>query len=216
MAFSLDQCRLKKALLQEIRRLNLRAEGVDAIITQLPRLISVCGRFSGSRKMALRIGRALLMDPPVILAPSCPDYTHTKGRYTFRGLSGGVSLLSKKQIEFLKKVKEVFEIVSPIILIADLESEDGEIRRAVGKEKDEFDALVCETLVATRREAESLGWKAGFMTSIFPALAQEEREVAHWIAANPNFIARINSETISRVEMYNRINRHIIKAQTLF
>lgn len=195
---------IKIAVTQEARHKGKNAD-VDEALERLRGLTTICGTFSCSRKMLVRIGTRLLDKKLIILAPYCPDYSNANGRYTFRELHGGLSLLAKMHIDFLQKVVEILPDAKPILLVADLEAEDGEIRRAVHKTREEFSALVACTLQATRKAIVSFGWQAEFMTTFLPDLALQEKEIAKWISENKAFNQRIATETVDRAEMYRKI-----------
>ena len=158
--------------------------------------------------MLLRLGKILLaVSEPAIIVPACPDYSHENGKYTFRSLRGGVSLLSEKHIDFLKQITAILPEAKVLFLLADHEADDPELCQVVGKTREEFADLVSESVRATRARIGGFGWKAELMTVLIPNLIAEEERISEWIANNPEFTRRIVSETISRGEMYCKINR---------
>ena len=202
---AIDWERVKAALFQSERRYQFQGRA-EAVMEILPALIGVCGDFSATRKMAYRVGEILLQETPVIIAPSCPDYGYENGRYTFRGLQGGVSLVAQCHIAFIEKIQEFLPKVKPFILYADHEADDPELCARVGKTREEFLALVQNSITETRAMVESKGWKAKMMTEEIPDLVAQEHAYATQIASEPNYRQRITTDTTARAEMYQRIN----------
>lgn len=201
-----DYERLRKSLRQIARQLGYVPERSNGIPEQVERLVSLSGAGCYSRARLLKLGTALVRTQPAhILAPCCPDYSHSGGRYNFQNLGGGVSLLATRHIDFLKRVAVVLPTARVTFLMADLEAEDADIRAAVRKERAEFQQLVEQSLHATRTAIQPSGWNAEMMTTFIPDLAMREKEIATWIHGNDGFRNRITTEAISRKEMYFRI-----------
>jgi len=205
MRNAIDWRRIQKAILQRTRARGF-AERVEKAMSQLFQLVEICGEFTKNRKMLVRIGNILLDQNPIIIAPCCPDYGHENGRYNFRGLNGSVPLLATKHIEFLKKVVKIIPKAKLILLVADLESEDEAIRKAVKKTKSEFDRLIRESLEAIREAIKKSCWNAELMTSMIPNLKEKEIEISKWIEKNEKFKSRLRIDTNSRSKMYWKIN----------
>lgn len=201
MLASIDWGRVRKALRQAARL----TEQVDELIPVLSSLVERCGEPSRTSKMVIRIGKALLDPNCSIIAPCCPDYTHRDGRYTFRGLNGGISLLAELHIGFLRDIQAVVPGVRIKLLYADHEADNPELCTATGKTKDEFDSLVKNSVLETRRFVAPLGWEVSPMTEIIPTLVDDEKEIVQWLATNESFRTRLKSEASGRSDMYFRI-----------
>lgn len=199
--------RVKKALIQEEKQLKIEERLVEERFSRLKELISnVCGEFSQNRKMAIKIGKRILFTENLtVITPCCPDYSHENGCYTFRGLGGGVSLLTQKHIEFLKKVRWLFPNTRPLFVIADAEVNDDEIRHAVGRNREEFNALVKSSLFKTQKILPS-NYQVKLMTTAIPDLIEKEIIVSKQMRENQSLSSRITSETIQRANMYFKIN----------
>jgi len=203
-----ELARVRKSLIDANRTLSQSPDCVEKALFQLEQILELAGPYSKSRKMLLRLGKILLaVSEPAIIVPACPDYSHENGKYTFRSLRGGVSLLSEKHIDFLKQINAILPEAKVLFLLADHEADDPELCRVVGKTREEFANLVIESVRATRKRTEEFGWKVELMTVVIPNLIAEEARISEWIANNPEFTRRIVSETISRGEMYCKISR---------
>ena len=202
----IDWNRVRRALIQKEKQSKIKEGLVDDGFVRLKELITdICGEFSRNRRMAIKIGSKLLFtENPVIVTPCCPDYSHKDGCYTFRGLNGGVSLLTQKHIEFLKKVCQLFSNIKPLFVIADAEVNDIEIRHAIGKSREEFDTLVKESLLKTQKILPP-NYKIEPMTTIIPDLIEKEIVISKQIKDNQKLSSRITSETLQRTDMYFKI-----------
>lgn len=204
---NINWARLRKSLLQEKDIADTPAR-VEEVLTILQSISDLCGDYSHSRKMILRIARVMLRNPqPQIIAPVCPDYSHEKGKYTFRSLNNGVSLLTENHVAFLKKFSTFLPKAKITFLLADHEADDKDICRIVGKTNQEFVQLVNESLVKTNDMVSSCGWNAMLMTDAIPNLLEREYNISNLISNNSEFDSRIKKESIQRLEMYRRINR---------
>jgi hypothetical protein len=175
---------------------------VDKTVYMLAQIAEVCGEYSQTRKMLIRIGKLLLRGKPKILVPVCPDYAHEGGKYTFNGLGGGVSLLTQQHIASLQSLIGILPDFEVLILMADHEADDTALVQTTGKSRDEFLALLDSSIRATRIVVEPLVWNVARMTEIIPSLIQDEKEVYQWICGNRRFEHRIIADTIQRAGMY--------------
>lgn len=198
--------RVRKALLQYVRKAGNSSADVGSALERLGAILALCGEASYARVVATRIGMHLLEGNTSVIVPVCPDYSHEDGMYTFRGLGNGVSLLTQKHIVFLRGLQKLLPELHPIILLADLEAEDEALCRAVGVSREEFTGCLSETLVATRKAVTSYGWEVCPMTEVIPDLRDREAGEAKWISSAPGFVQRIKTETASRMSMYRMIS----------
>ena len=190
----------------------------DNLVGWLRSVISMCGEYSQQRTAIEGLGRMFLSGGVVnIVAPCCPDYSHDGGKYTFRSLRGGISLLAQKHIEFLRTMAAAAgENVSVLLLIADHEGDDPELCQTVGKTRAEFAELVEESIVQTRAAVALFGWRVEAMTSMIPDLMERESESVSWIASETRFSERIERETNLRKEMYKKINPSLTAMEMLY
>lgn len=196
--------RVRKTLMQETRG-HADADRIDRVMETLPSVIASCGDGSQTRRSVLKIARALLPESPVVFAPCCPDYTHVDGRYTFTGLGDGVSLLAERQIRFLQPIAELLPEARILLLLADQESEDVEIQRAIRIDKATFDARIVHSLEALQDRVRPLGWDARAMTTEVPTLLADEHRVIGELTQDQGKRSRLLSETHQRHAMYDRI-----------
>jgi len=195
----------EKALRQEFRT-QPRDGRIAHAIRIIPDILARCGYGSANRRSVLKIAKALTERPPVIYAPSCPDYGNNGHIYTFHGLGGGVSLLTRHHVGFLARLTAVLPEVKVIFLLADQEADDEEILRSVSVDRGAFLERMHSSLAETRKYIAPQGWTAEFMTHAIPDLRELEREEARRIAGDPAKRSRINDEMRMRASMYRRIN----------
>ncbi len=203
---SIDWKRVRSGLFQCARK-NDSLEELPKVYAFLERVATLSGTITQSRQMLFRIGTTILMGGKTIVVPVCPDYSHDNGRYTFQSLGSGMPLLAHLHQDFLERVLECGLSLEVLFLVADQEADNLELCRAVGKTPGEFRALVEESVQATADVLAIRGWKALAMTSAIPDLAQREEVALLALSANPSFRNRLKSETLQRVEMYQRIRR---------
>lgn len=208
-ALNLDWRRIEKTLA------DTKLDYQDALKI-LPEILTLCGEFSQTRKMAVRIGKIFIQTKPVeIIAPACPDYSHCNGKYTFEALNNGVSLLALKHIEFLKKVLHFLPKTKITILMADQEAYDPELCRVTGKNREEFRELVMQSIKATQEVVTEFGWTVKPITEAIPEITTQENEFITMLQSNPKFLYRLQMETISRIDMYRKIRRDFTREEML-
>ena len=199
--------RLWSALHQAARQRGVSLDRVEEAAVATRTLVALCGEQSTSRQMQFRIGVALLSGNVHIVAPVCPDYTHENGKYTFRGVGGGTSLLAQLQIRFLRNIVQQLTACRVTLIVADHEADDGALCVALGKSQDEFRSLIQESVQATRDAVKNFGWGAEAMTDVIPSLVAEEREEAEAIRTDHALLSRVMTDTICRSNMYAKIGR---------
>ena len=180
------------------------ATRVDITTDILSRMAEICGEFSQTRKMLIRLGKSLLNGEARILVPVCPDYAHRDGKYTFDGLCGDIPLLAQKHIAFLRRLQVVCPTLNPqvLMLMADHEADDPALVRTVRKSREEFLMLLNSSVEKMREAVVPMGWQVEAMTKIIPSLVEDEERVYQEICANPAYRGRIISDTIKRMGMY--------------
>ena len=207
MAGNIDWRRLKNSL-HQVAKLEF-GEGDEALARMryvaglLEDVVPLCGETTKTKKMLLRLGTVLVKtDTSKILVPVCPDYAHDGEKYTFNGLNGGISLLTQKHIAFLRSLFGILPEFQVLLLMADHEADDAALVRTTGKTKEEFLELLDSSIEQTRMAVAPFGWQVERMTSVFPSLVQDEREIYQWISNEPKFQQRIVTDTIKRMGMY--------------
>lgn len=210
---SIDFGRVRTALFQEAHKRRLPEGRVEECARLLPDLLSLCGQYSHSRRVATRLGQMLLAGPLHVLAPTCPDYTHLFGRYTFKGLGDGVPLLAKRHIVFLESVQKLIPDMHVSLLVANHEADDEALCVATGCTRDEFLRRLQRSLIAVQDLIAEYGWSASFMTDVVKDLISEERLVARELQHNETYAGHIKMENIARQPMYRRIGQFTIEEQ---
>ncbi|MEK7193297.1 MAG: hypothetical protein AAB652_00740 [Patescibacteria group bacterium] len=199
---NLDWQRIERAIKQEARRYNTENK-VGWALEATKRVIDFSGPASSSRAMCVRIGKILLGDTQTIIVPSCPmHYAYENDRFAFAGVNPGVSFLTEKHIEFLKKITGVLPEAKPIILIPDQEANDPDLLGAMKISAEELAEVMYKSIEATKNAVEPLGWQAKAMTEAVPDLSEREKQAAEWIRESEEFTLRINNDTIARQAMY--------------
>ncbi len=205
---SVDWKRVKAALIQYARVHSVTNSRVNCVMQVLPALVSLCGHYTKSRRMAVRIGEVLVSNQhPRILAPSCPDYTHEQGRYTFQGVGGSVPLLTRKHLRFLRKVCSLLPGSHVTILVADQEVNDQAICKAVGLTPEDFRRLIEASVRQTSKRVSGLGWEVRLMTQYIPQFLSLESARERELLADPVHISRLETDTIARHGLYRRIGQ---------
>ena len=167
---------------------------------------SVCYA-SRTKVMGDRIGLVIARtnEQPVIIAPSCLDYSHRDGAYDFRSVGTGVSLLGERQIRFLERLTRVLPQAEVRILMPNQEADDPVLSRAVGRSREELLACVEASVAATRAKVASRGWQVRLMTDEIPNLVETEEQLTAKLMSDGQYFSRIVGETVARLRMYERI-----------
>ena len=116
--YNISWKRVQSALSQAARTLGVSRKRLREVVSRLPGLIQACGPGSQTSRVAIRIGATLLEGPPKLIVPSCPDYSHYRGRYTFQAVRGGVSLVTRRHIPFMQGIAEIYPDMQVHVLIA--------------------------------------------------------------------------------------------------
>lgn len=201
---SIEWKRVQTALFQEARRRQIPTEKVEATLSILPEIIGLCGTYSQSRKMAVRVGRVLIgTDAPEFVVPTCPAYPNRSGRYhKVYTLGSGVSLLTKLHLPFLERLAKAVPTARITILVADFEAEDRIIRRATGLTREAFVQRVRSTAEATAALMRPHGWNAALFSEFLPNFAERRLEAIGWIRSVPAFLPQLQADTLARRDFY--------------
>ncbi len=186
-----------------------RSHGVTHRLTStlatLERLLPQLGSQSHSRQAINQIGIYLLQDTVKIVAPSCPDYQHCDGKYTFDGVGRLVPLLAQRHIALLSEITTLLPRASVEIVVADQEVDDVRLCQRVKKTRPEFLSDIQASCDAVAATVATRGWSVSLMTTRFPDLLAFERDESLRIANNRAWSARIDSDTFARQAMYHKV-----------
>lgn len=181
---------------------------VDRALKTLSELLPLLGARSHTRPMINRIGIALLYNTVTVIAPSCPDYSHTHGKYDFKHAGSGVPLLSRLHIAFLERISSLVPGFQCEIVVADHEANDSELCRLLGLEQRVFQARVHASIAATGFDLRSYGWQVSAMTDRFPDLETREQRFMAVFRTDERIMKRIKNDTLARKQMYERLGVH--------
>ncbi len=201
---SIDWKRVRGALFQKSHRESFAEARVLEVLDVLPKIIALCGNYSQSRKMAVRIGQTLLaQERPEIIVPTCPAYPHRGGHYhRIWTLGSGVSLLTRLHIPLLEQLVTLIPSLRVTILIADTEAEDRVIRKATGLTREAFIARVHSTEAATQACVKANGWDVKLLTHFMPTFFQDRQQTMQWIVSKKEFHPQIRADTETRRPFY--------------
>ncbi len=201
---SIDWKRIGKFASDEERK-TACVRGSSEVISMLKEIASISGEATHSRQILICVAQILLHQKvPLTIVPVCPDYTHEDGKYDFRGLNGGISLLALKHAMFVRRLEKILPL-SVEFLIADQESEDVLIRQAIRKTKEEFDHLITSSLQTMREQFEARGWRASKMTTFAPEITALEHLFSEKLK-EAQALSKLECEAIMRKAMYDKIN----------
>ncbi len=209
----IDFGRVRTALFQEAHKRHLSEGKVEEAVRVLPDLLARCGPYSQSRRVAFRLGYMMLAGPLHVLAPTCPDYDHLFGRYTFKGLGDGVPLLAKRHMVFLRSIRDLVPNMQVEFLVADHEADDPALCKATKCSRAEFLERLNRSVSLIRESVSDLGWTVSFMTDVVKDLLSEERLAVAMIQQNKTYAGHIVSENIARLAMYRRIGSFTVREQ---
>lgn len=204
MDTSIDWKRVRGALFQKSHRESFAETRVLEVLDVLPQLLVLCGTYSQSRKMAVRIGQTLLaQETPNVIVPTCPAYPNRDGRYhRVWTLGSGVSLLTRLHQPFLEKLCALIPGLHVTILVADFEAEDRILRKATGLTREAFIARVHSTAAATETFVKAYGWNVQLFSQYIPTFFQDRKEAMRWISAQSEFAPQIRADTQARKAFY--------------
>lgn len=191
--------------LRQHARANQLPHRLDEVVRVLCMLESLLGSSSHGRKALLRIGKVLFDESPKIIVPTCPDYAHTDGRYTFAGITGGVPLLAQRHIDFLDDVCRVLPNASITFVLADQEALDPVICTRLGVTQEEFLQKIDDSVCALHEVIRHRGWQSVHMTKRFPTLLDQEVLHVAEIRHSARYRVRIDAYTVARGDMYRKL-----------
>jgi hypothetical protein len=178
---------------------------IERVYTQLENVLPLLGEQSKSSGMIFRIGLLLLKPEVRIVAPSCPDYSHENGKYTFSNLGNSVPLLSRLHLALFDQLSPFLPQARFEIVIADQEADDQALCQKTHKTKDEFLALIRESARATKQYIGGRPYETSLMTERFPTLRLLEGQFATKLTHETETRKRLLSDTIARSDMYRRL-----------
>ncbi len=197
--------RVNRALAQFARQQGILSEKVLSIMRVLPQLLGLCGDVSRSRKTAYRIGCTLLSSPSVkLFVPVCPDYSHADGKYTFRHMGSGVSLLFLKHRAFVERLLAALPEMQIHVLLADHERDLQHLRGALRISDEVFEHNIQGTLQALRIVAPA-SWEVNTFTAAFPGFGAQVWVKAEALLRDPRHRHALVSDTKSRRHLYDKI-----------
>ncbi len=183
-----------------------QAEGrVEQAFQTLENILPLLGPQSHSRAMINRLGTVLLQEKIRIIAPSCPDYSHSHGQYNFCTVGGAIPLLSQLHIKFLETIAPAIPHMECEIVVADQEADDAVLCRKTGQTRDEFLGMIHQSIKATREHLLGKGWIVTAMTERFPELRSLELTMAGEITNNSDLQSRITHDAQARSVMYQKL-----------
>ena len=201
---SIDWNRIGKFASDEERRVTCVRTSTE-VVSILKEITLISGEATHSRQVLICLAQILLHQKvPLTIVPVCPDYTHEDEKYDFKSLNGGISLLALKHAIFVEKLEKLLPL-SVVFLIADQESDDVLIRKAVKKTKEEFDDLVNSSLQTMRERFEARGWQARKMTAFAPEITTLEHLFSEKLKEAQVF-SKLEYEAIVRKAMYDKID----------
>lgn len=176
----------------------------EEVFEALGQLLPILGAQSQTRQMINRIGCLLLHENVSIVAPSCPDYSHKGGIYTFGEVGEGVPLLAQLHIKLLAKISNILPNVRCELVVADQESQDAALCDKVALTQRQFLSRI-ETSV--KKTADFIGDSCfvSKMTERFPDLLDLEEKFSGLLRSDETMSRRIRNDTKARSAMYRNI-----------
>jgi hypothetical protein len=211
---SVDWKRINKSLLQNNRK--LKQEDIDEVFCKFSAIQGLLGEYSLGRTTVTKICAHILKNKQInCIVPVCPDYSEDNELYTLNNLSGGISMLARKHIDFLKKIQECVPVKAHI-LYADYEAEDDYLRSKVGVTKEEFFAHISSSKETCISLVKNFGWTASLMTELIPDIAQQESVYIELIRNEEKYKGKIEYDTFNKSELFNRINPNFTWEDKIF
>ena len=184
---------------QNPSQVNLESEKVFEV---LEAILPLLGEHSQSRQMQGRIGIALLQGVLRIIAPSCPDYAHLDGKYTFNHVGSGIPLMVEQHISLLDKLMPLLPQASCEVLIADQEVLDAAMCKRMGISEGEFADRINASVEMVRTTVANRGWQTRKMTDRFPTLLNLEAEFELKVACNGELSGRLSTQILAKQEVW--------------
>lgn len=197
--------RIKKAILQKNK--NLTSDEVEEVFAKFRAIHHMLGEYSLGRTTVTALCTHMLRHKGVIkcLVPVCPDYSHENGLYTLNNVSGGISMIAQKHIDFLKGIHEHIQIEAHF-LYADYETEDVYLRNKVDITKEDFVERIHQSKEVCTSIVSNMGWTASLMTDHIPDIQEKESVHIELIRSEEKYKRKIEYDTINKNDLFNRIN----------
>ena len=194
-----------ESFLRQYARKTGQADRLSYVLATLSVILPHLGDRSHSRVMQNRIGQLLFAETITVVAPSCPDYSHEDGLYTFTKLGSSIPLLAVQHHGLLMALKRHVTGLRCEILVADLEATDEAIQKKVGLAEAEFKSRVASSIAVTSRAFKPVGIEVHAMSERFPRLATLKQQFFSTMHADEQLYARFATDTIARSGMYRKL-----------
>lgn len=188
--------RVEKALADAGRYKKIDEVTTEKVKLSTRRLIKLCGDFSQNRKMALRIGLALMNNCNTILVPVCLNYGNLENYQT------EAKLFIEKQLAFLNIVSEVVSGLAIKFLLPDHEASNNELCRVSGKSAEGIEKILAEVQLIVSSLVTTNEQSCILMSSLIPEISMQEKEVYEAINANKDYEQKISAHAWQRRAMY--------------
>lgn len=186
---------------------KVTADEIDNVFAKFRAIQGVLGEYSLGRTTVTTICLHMLKHNGSIecLVPVCPDYSHENDLYTLNDVSGGISMIAQKHIDFLRKIHEHIPVKAHF-LYADYETEDVYLRNKVNITKEDFVKRIHLSRDVCTAVVSDLGWTSSLMTDHIPDIQKQESVHIELIRAEEKYRRKIEYDTLNKNDLFNRIN----------
>jgi hypothetical protein len=191
--------------LRQFARRTGQVERLGLVLATLETILPELGERSHSRVMQNRIGELLFQKTVKVIAPSCPDYSHEDGLYTFTSVGSWIPLLAVQHHGLLEPLLRRVPQLQCEILVADGEASDSAIQNKVGLSEAAFQARIAQSIDTARRSFKAVGIEVLAMSERFPTLQSEKARLVAAMRVDEHRYARFASDTIARSPMYRKL-----------
>lgn len=191
--------------IQQYAKVNGFSDRVEEVFNALQNILPMLGKQSHSRQMINSIGAVMLHDNVTVIAPSCPDYSHKDGIYTFESVRRSIPLLAQLHIKLLGSLETYIPRLKCEIVVADQEADDEALCARIRMSREEFKDCIRASVKATREYISGKSWRVSEMTHLLPDLLEISSKFSQEIRQNISLAQRIELDTIKREKMYLKI-----------
>lgn len=191
-----DTDRVEKALHDEGKRKGIDKNEIDRAVHSAIRIVERCGEFSQNRKMATRIGSALMNGCKSVVVPVCVNYRN------LGNCGGATTLFLERHISFLESIGDCSFALAPTFLVPRHEATSDILNRWYGISEDSLTKVFQGIYTTTRTLSEKRGWNVCPMDILIPDIVEKEQEAYVALSSDTSVEKQINAHMIRRRTLY--------------
>lgn len=192
-----DADRVEKALRDEGKRKGINKNEIDRAVHSAMHIVERCGEFSQNRKMATRIGSALMNGCKSVVVPVCVNYRNLEN------CDGATTLFLERHISFLESIGACSFALAPTFLVPRHEATSDVLNRWYRISEDSLTKVFQGIYTTARTLSEKHGWNVCSMDILIPDIVEREQEAYVALSSDTSIERQINAHMLRRRALYS-------------